>query len=249
MNTLLPTSTAPNQAGISSFALKITAIVCMTLNHFCYIFYPYLPSETFCMLFGFGGLTFPIMAFLLVEGYSRTSNVKRYALRLFLFALISQVPYMLFLASNANVLFTLLIGLGALYAYDKVSSLLVKWGAIGVLCALSIFCDWGFLGVLMILMIHMGQDKLHRIIFPLLLPILGSGIPLLSVLLTEPSLDALAFALYPLAGCTATIPLLLSYNGSRGKPLKWFFYAYYPLHILALGLIKGLVFNDWTYGI
>ena len=54
--------------------------------------------------------------------------------------------------------------------------------------------------------------------------------------------------LYPLLGCTATIPLLLAYNGSRGRPMKWLFYAYYPAHILVLGLAKGLLLNDWTLG-
>ena len=54
--------------GVSSFTLKVVAIVGMTFNHACYIFYPYLPAEALLLLFGFGGLTFPIMAFLLVEG-------------------------------------------------------------------------------------------------------------------------------------------------------------------------------------
>ena len=55
----------------------------------------------------------------------------------------------------------------------------------------------------------------------------------------------LPFALYGLVGCTAAIPLLLAYNGLRGKPLKWFFYAYYPAHITVLGLACGLIFNYW----
>ena len=53
-------------------------------------------------------------------------------------------------------------------------------------------------------------------------------------------------ALYPLVGCTATIPLLWAYNGGRGRPMKWFFYAYYPAHIAVLGLTKGLLFGDWS---
>ena len=115
-------SAASPMRGVSSFTLKVVAIVGMTFNHACYIFYPYLPAEALLLLFGFGGLTFPIMAFLLVEGYHHTSNIKRYAGRLLAFALVSQVPYGLFLAHNLNVLFTLLIGLGILYLYDTMES-------------------------------------------------------------------------------------------------------------------------------
>ena len=59
----------------------------------------------------------------------------------------------------------------------------------------------------------------------------------------------LAFALYPLVGCTATIPLLWAYNGGRGRPMKWFFYAYYPAHIAVLGLAKGLLLGDWNIAV
>ena len=116
-------SAASPKRGVSSFTLKVVAIVGMTFNHFCYMFYAHLPTEALCVLFGFGGLTFPIMAFLLVEGYNHTSNIKRYASRLFVFALISQVPYTLFLApTTLNVLFTLLIGLALLYLYDRMEA-------------------------------------------------------------------------------------------------------------------------------
>lgn len=238
---------APNR-GVSSFALKVVAIVGMTLNHGCYIFYPYLPTEALCVLFGFGGLTFPIMAFLLVEGYHRTSNIKRYASRLFVFALVSQVPYGLFLAHDLNVLFTLLIGLGILYLYDTMESRAGFWLAAASLVAVSAFCDWGVLGPLMILMMRAIPDRRERVILPLLVAILGDGLPALSNYLAAYDLALLPFALYPLMGCTATIPLLLAYNGSRGRPMKWLFYAYYPAHILVLGLAKGLLLGDWTLG-
>ena len=58
----------------------------------------------------------------------------------------------------------------------------------------------------------------------------------------------LPFMLYAFVGCTGAIPLLLSYNGRRGRPLKYFFYAYYPAHIFVLGLAKGLMFSDWMLG-
>ena len=198
-------SAASPKRGVSSFTLKVVAIVGMTFNHACYIFYPYLPAEALLLLFGFGGLTFPIMAFLLVEGYHHTSNIKRYAGRLLAFALVSQVPYAL--------------------------------------------CDWGIIGPLMILMMRAIPDRRQGIVVPLLVPILGNGLPALSDYMAAFDPALLPFALYPLLGCTATIPLLLAYNGSRGRPMKWLFYAYYPAHILVLGLAKGLLLGDWTLGL
>ena len=138
--------------GLSSFVLKVVAIVGMTCNHAAYVFAGHLPFVGECVLFAVGGVTFPVMAYLLVEGYRHTSNVKRYALRLAAFAAVSQIPYALYLASNANVLFTLLIGLGLLYLDDHASSR--AWYGAGVVAGtlVSLVCDWGFLGIVMIVL-------------------------------------------------------------------------------------------------
>lgn len=248
MNASLNTPGEKGPFGVSSFALKIVAIVGMTLNHACYIFYPYLPAEALCLLFGFGGLTFPIMAFLLVEGYRLTSNVARYARRLLLFALISQIPYGLFLAHDLNALFTLLIGLAMLYLYDHMKNRAGFWISAAALTVVSAVCDWGILGPVMILVMRAVPDRRERIAYAVILPVLGNGLPALSRYLEGFDPALLPFALYPLLGCSATIPLLLAYNGKRGRPLKWFFYAYYPAHILLLGLAKGMLLNDWTMG-
>ncbi|OUO91018.1 conjugal transfer protein TraX [Gordonibacter sp. An230] len=242
-------SVAPSRRGLSSFALKIAAIVGMTLNHACYLFYPHLPVEARCVLFGVGGLTFPIMAFLLVEGYRRTSSVERYAGRMLVFALVAQVPYGLFLAHNLNVLFTLSIGLAILHARDRMRNRAKFWLFAAALTAASALCDWGVIGPLMILMMQEIPERRQRIVLPLLVPILGTGLPALSDYTASFDPALLPFALYPLVGCTTAIPLLLAYNGSRGRPMKWFFYAYYPLHILALGLAKGVLLGEWGPGL
>ena len=133
--------------GLSSFALKA-----VTANHAGYLFANELPFWASCVLIGLGGLTFPVMAFLLVEGYRRTSNVKRYAFRLGAFALVSQIPYGLFLDDNINVLFTLLIGLGVLYADEHVRSRGAFWAVTAAGALASLACDWGFVGVVVIVL-------------------------------------------------------------------------------------------------
>ena len=135
-----------------------------------------------------------------------------------------------------------------MYLYDRLENRAGFWAIAAALTPASSLCDWGILGPIMVLMMKVLEDRRQRVVYPLLLPILADGIPALARYLASSNLVLLSFALYPLAGCTATIPLLLSYNGKRGLPMKWFFYAYYPLHILVLGLAKGLLLNDWTWG-
>lgn len=242
------TASSQDRDGLSSFALKLVAIVGMTMNHAAYIFYPHLPFEALCVMFAVGGVTFPVMAFLLVEGYRYTSNIRKYAGRLLLFAAVSEVPYWLFLSHEGNVLFTLLLGLAVLYLYDHLENRAVFWLAFAGATTVSAACDWGIIGIVMILMIRAIPEKRQRIVYPILLPLAATGLPRLSMLFSTLDLVHLPFALYAFVGCTAAIPLLLCYDGSRGRPLKYFFYAYYPAHILVLGLAKGLVFGDWTLG-
>ncbi len=233
---------------ITSFSLKIIAIVAMTMNHAANIFYDVLPFPVLCVLYGAGGLTFPIMAFLLVIGYIHTSNVKKYALRLTLFALISQIPYSLFLYPMGNVLITLLISLGILYADDHVKNRALFWAIFSVAAVGSLTCDWGFIGVIMIYLFKTLRNKRGAVAIPVGIAITALGLPIFSNLMAEVigSNDwyYLPQVLYPFIGCTLTIPLLSNYHGTRGKPLKWFFYAYYPIHIAILGLIYFFIFGQ-----
>ncbi len=237
-------NTCARTKGITAFPLKLLAIVGMTCNHACYIFWDQMPDELFCALFGFGGLTFPIMAFLLVEGYNHTSNVLRYGQRLLIFALISQVPYGLFLSNQMNVLFTLFVCLVLLYAYDHMASRALFWAVFAAVTLLTAWCDWGVLAPCMVMALRLVQSPRARVAYSALLPICANGLPMLAQMIGVPTLRNVGMVLYPLVGCTATIPLLWAYNGGRGRSMKWFFYAYYPAHIAVLGLTKVLLFGN-----
>jgi hypothetical protein len=244
------TSESSTAGRIDSFVLKIIAIVAMTADHIGTVFAPQLPMWGKVALFAPGGLTFPIMAFLLTVGYQHTRNVRKYIQRLFVFALIAIVPFWWALMPQLNVLFTLLMGLIIIYLYDHLKNRLLFVLALLVAIIATGWCDWSYVGVPMILCYHIIRHPVRRVVFPvalmwftwilelLLLSVAGTS-PIQSVLFVN--LPGIA---YVFVGCTLTIPLLLSYNGRRGAPLKYFFYAYYPAHLALLALIRLLALGD-----
>ena len=183
---------------VTAFVLKVAAIVGMTCNHVANVFGSELPGGAMVALYSLGGLTFPIMAYLLCEGYRHTSSVRRYAERLAVFAVVSQIPYSLLFGATGNVLITLLIGLGMLLLF------------------------WHF------------HDRPRGVALAMLVPFLSLGLPALSWAVSDPALLSLGVLGYYTVGFGLATALMLNYNGQRGRPLKWFFYGYYPGHLLAL---------------
>lgn len=231
----------------------MAAIVGMTLCHVGVIFQAVLPFWAYCVCEAFGGLTFPIMAFLVSEGYRHTHDVRRYASRLLAFSLVSQVPYGLFfepvvldlgeaslqLPCTGNVLFTLLLGLAMIVAYDRMKCRPAFWALFAASTVASVVLDWGVLGPIMILMAHALPEPDRRT-HPAALAVLALGLPALGCVF-QGDLAALPELLYELVGGVGALCLLRAYNGSRGRSLKWFFYLYYPAHILVLGCIAAAV--------
>ncbi len=273
------------KAGISSFSLKVAAIIGMSCNHLANVFAGSFPDALCLVLYSFGGLTFPIMAFLLVEGYRHSSDLRKYALRLGAFALVSQLPYSLLWGATPNVLWTLLLALGALRAYDEARSrggvaLPLFW----VILVLGYFAssgfDWGGIGLVMPLLFYILNERRFSVAVVMLVPLAATLMPAVEgfAALHEAGYDSLAafvslFDLdattqppfipcangnneilqaglyltlfgsvgYALVGFGLATLLLLAYNGRRGRPLKWFFYCYYPAHLALIWLAKLLL--------
>lgn len=217
----------------SSFVLKAVAIVAMTCNHAAYIFADQLPFPAYCALEGVGGLTFPIMAYLMAEGWRHTSNINRYEMRLAVFALVAQVPFSLFLGMEGNVLITLFLGLLVLHLHSLLGFRPAWWIAAVAAAVASGACDWGFIGVVMIVLAGLLPTQSQQAAACGLLPMLAHGLPAVAALMGGDA-EAVPVLLYAVGnGCAAA--LLCCYSGRRGRPLKWFFYVYYPLHIAVLG--------------
>ena len=249
-----------------AFALKMIAIIGMAMQHTVLVLGELIPSGLhFLLQFG-GGFTFPIMAFFLVEGYRYTRDFKKYATRIFIFALISQVPHMMSLGSIetgmnfflGNIMFTLFIGLIILWMYDNMKKRGLFWFLFVVLTLITLACDWGLIGPIMILLYHtIKTEKLKRTVVPFLAfwfnlfaafvigMIVGFAVafgdPEALLAATETAEDiswaqALAGLMFPV-GMLASIPVIRSYSGERGRSMKYLFYAFYPLHLLVIGVL------------
>lgn len=229
------------QPAVNAFALKIAAIAGMTCNHIANVFGASMPEAPTVALYMVGGLTFPIMAYLLCEGYRHTSSVRRYAERLALFAVISQAPYSLLFGAQGNVLITLLIGLGLLWVLDRGNNALAKGAAVIGGIAFSVFCDWGIVGPLLIVLFWHLHDRPRGSALAMAVAALGLGIPALSQAVADPTPVTLGALGYYTVGFGAATVLILNYNGQRGRPMKWFFYGYYPAHLLALWALTLLL--------
>ncbi len=139
--------------GINSFQLKIIAIIAMIIDHIGLFFFP--EHILFRII---GRISFPIFAFLIVEGFYHTRDIWKYMFRLGVFAVLSEIPFDLlttgkvFDLRHQNVFFTLLIGVVLMYVYEKQYSTFSKVSTVFlIMLAGDIFrTDYGSWGVLMI---------------------------------------------------------------------------------------------------
>lgn len=212
--------------------LKLIACLSMFIDH--------LGAVCFSGMMGFriiGRLAFPIYCFLLVEGAVHTRNMKKYILRMGIFALISEIPFdlafyhRLVYMGHQNVFFTLGLGLLAIWFLEHpieqldIPDVLYKLLVIIAAGLIAEFfnTDYGFTGIAVICIFYYlrGQPQLKYPIAVILLAAMG-GVEVYAVL--------------------ALIPILL-YNGQRGrqtKAMQYGFYIFYPAHLLLIAALYHL---------
>ena len=230
---------------MSSFVLKIIAIIAMTFDHIGAEFLPFgLGYGPYDVIFRIiGRLTMPIMCFFIGEGFRKTSNKEKYAIRLAAFAIVSEIPYRLFFDDEMNVMFTLLIGFCALWASDRLNNLMrtdsFRFPVYLLAATLSMIIgsDWSYIGILLIIAFYHGRgSKVKSVFYPLLV---YSFVLLMSYFdaLTVSGFQHFYINYIQFSGCLS-IPILLLYNGKKGPSVKYLFYFYYPVHLLVLWAIS-----------
>lgn len=237
--------------GISGSTLKMIAVVTMLIDHTAagilgrYLTMYALDSTPgaidyntlwtiYEVMRGIGRIAFPIYCFLLVEGFTHTKSVGKYSLRLLVFALVSEVPFDLLFSGKAvdlsyqNVFFTLWIGLLVIWGFQwieqkkswhvvlKVPMYLVAFLA-GLVFADLLATDYSYYGVFAIAVLYIFRKKRG----------------------TQIVAGVLSF-LWEVWAVFAFIPVGF-YNGKRGWNMKYFFYFFYPVHLLLLYLVCVLL--------
>ena len=190
----------------------------------------------------FGRLTAPIMCYFLVEGYIHTSSKKKYALRLLVFAFISQIPFSYFVTGRLfsdkfNMIFTLFFCLIMLMAFNEIENRFLR-----VICCIGLFwlctnCDWGIVAPLWVIVFALFRnDKKKLCIFYAFVCVFWV-IRCTSIKIAD---GGLWYDVLWQAGTLGFIPFIYLYNGKAGKNSKfskWFFYIFYPAHILILAVL------------
>ncbi|WP_086312816.1 hypothetical protein A5821_000368 [Enterococcus sp. 7F3_DIV0205] len=237
---------------LNAFHLKIIAVTAMAVNHAGIIFSWSHSTNTigfFAISEFVGRFTFPIMAYLLVEGFHYTKNVRKYCMRLILFWLVSIYPfYLLHNPTYAfsitdmpnNIFFTLLMGLLMLIVYSRTSNKVMRVLTVLLFSILTILSDWSIIGVLIIWSFYINHNQIGKKRTMIGTFMLFETISLVGLFMNNaaPSWIAEAFSQF---GFLAVLFLLVQYNGERGyspKWVKWGFYWFYPIHLVVLELVR-----------
>ena len=210
---------------LNSFQLKCIAMLTMLIDHIGAICFPQI-----IWLRSIGRLSFPIFCFLIVEGFFYTRDIRCYMARLGLFALLSEIPYDLAFyhtiwnPQKQNVFFSLFIGICILWVIGRKD----EWGyrIIEVLLAMwfaeIMHVDYGFRGILLIVWFYIMREKRW---------LKYAGAAAWNFIRGQTIQGYGALSVFPIA----------LYNGKRGPNIKYFFYMFYPVHLLVLYLIHSRI--------
>jgi hypothetical protein len=240
------------QTGLTSNAIKLIAIVAMTIDHIALILFPrYSLDVPVLFMHVIGRLTAPIMIFFVVEGYYHTHDIKKYLSRLFVFSIISHfayaiafnkyfIPFKETIFDQTSIIWALMLGLIALAIRKSKESRIKIWQKniiVFIIVWLAFPADWSVPAALAILYMGINHGNFKKQMVSLVICIAVYSI-VYAIFLN------FAYGLLQMF-VTLAIPILYQYNGQRGKwkGMKWFFYIYYPLHLILLGLIRIFILH------
>ncbi len=236
---------------LNSFQLKVIAITLMVIDHTGALFFPQV-----MFLRIIGRLSFPLFAFLIAQGFFHTRSVKKYLLRLGVCAVVFQLPDWFStiyskLTNNPffgahyvlNIFATLFFGLAAIALFDrlKTKGLIWSWLAAIAMAVLAQVtgADYGAYGVMYMLMFYLSGTDVKKIFIGItLLHVAYGGYEAITSLIRT-GYPAFPHAIQLFSIFSAF--LVSKYNHEPGRKMKFFFYAFYPGHMILLYIIDALI--------
>lgn len=226
------------QLRLSNNQLKIIAMITMAMDHIGVSLFPQV-----LWLRIIGRLAMPIYAYMIAEGCRHTRSQGRYLATLALMGIACQLVYFFAMGSlymSILITFSLSIVLCILLHQATVKKTVVSWICVALAVAAVFFLceilprllpgtdygiDYGFFGVLLPVLIFLGKDKFSRLN--------AAFIGLCCISLQHDATQWFSLL---------ALPLLALYNGQRGKwKMKWFFYFFYPVHLVLIHFISLLI--------
>ena len=236
---------------LSGNTLKILAAFFMVLDHIAVFIFPEA-----IVLRCFGRLSFPIFAFMISEGARYTKDKRIYLLGISTLALICQLAMYFF--SNKTLYMSILVTFSlslviifclnefkhAIFSGDKAFVIRATWLLFFALALVYLFTlffrvDYGLIGILTPVCASIFDfrgisvpEKIKKL-DNIYIRILSMGVALVIC-----SIYTTPIQYYSLLA----LPLLFLYSGKRGKfGMKYFFYVFYPLHILILQFFSLII--------
>lgn len=250
--------------GISQEALKLIACITMLIDHIgsavVYPMYQYtqimggvdglermrMLENLYLVMKIIGRLAFPIFCFLLVEGIFRTRNRKKYAIRLAVGALISELPFNLVVSGSPvwrygqSVMLTLLLGFAMILIMERISSF--PWKSVVVVpfavAAELLNVDYGWHGIALIALFYISGHMYNRNL------IRCFGMLVLFHYMSSRSLTLGGFTIPMQALGALSILFIAAYDGRKlthSKAVQWAFYLFYPVHMVAVYALRLLL--------
>lgn len=234
--------------------IKLIAITAMTIDHLAWVIFPGYSREPAAIIMHIiGRLTCPIMCYCIAEGFHYTRNIKKYTARLFIFSFISHFAYMFFSGGYKEPLMLIPLATGSVFNQTSVMWSLA-WGLVMLrvahseeiksmtqrailiilICIISFPSDWSCVAALFVLAFGTNRGNLkNQTIWLAIYAAIYSGV---YILFLDPIYGLIQMAVM------LSIPIIGCYNSQRGrnpavnKFMKWFFYIYYPAHLVIIAI-------------
>jgi glycerophosphoryl diester phosphodiesterase/membrane protease YdiL (CAAX protease family) len=254
----------------SAFTLKMVALITMVIDHVGLFAYGYgvIDASTADILRQIGRISFILFAFTVAESYLHTRSKEKYLLRLFTFGLVVQGGYLLGAAiipgvvyqDAINIFITLFLGAFTCYLFELkgYKKLLFLLPLLFVLFS-PWYIEYGFYGVGLVFVFYLLQNNalwksialvIWNFLILMLLPIIWGWLVTQFPFIPSNGLFPLEMTNYQYLSVLA-IPFIILYNGKRGYSstfMKYFFYVFYPLHLILLEVLFGYMYEiNWFF--
>lgn len=237
---------------LNSNHLKMIAIIAMTVDHAADLMYPGVPSVPIALILHIiGRLTAPIMWFFVCEGFYHTRNLRKYALRMLALAFVSHfaycfafginvIPFTSGVFNQTSVIWPLFWAIIALWLLNSAAMIAEwqKWLLLILINLITFPSDWSCIAVMAIVSMYSHRGNLEKQVGCMMFwVIIYSIVSFFCV--------SKVYAVIQL-GVILVYPFLKQYNGQKGTAnwMKWFFYLYYPGHLILVGLIRLAVYGN-----